>query len=98
MNMSEFQSWFALFLGAFVLYGLWRALQPKWSVKIVAAPDSIKHQKGLPKSQQGNIRAFFENDVSIQEPITILAMRYSKRHIRLHIDGQIDPGTRQRIR
>jgi len=98
MQLTDFQSWFALGIGAFVLYGLWRAMQPKWTVKIVVAPDGIKHQQGLPKSQQDNIRTFFENDVSITETITIQALRYSKRYIRLQIAGQIDPGTRQRIR
>jgi hypothetical protein len=95
--MSPF-SWIAVALGALMIYGLWAASRPRWTVKIVVEGSDIQSHQGLAKARLLAVREFFRRDVRLDQRIVIRALRDHSGNVRLDISGQIDPGTKQQIR
>jgi hypothetical protein len=91
-------SWIWLALGAIVILGILQAARPKWSLLIVACPEGVVSHRGLPKSQEGRILSFIENDLTLDGRVTIRAARGRDGRLRMAFSGRLDPGTRQRVR
>ncbi len=69
-----------------------------WSICIVMDRAGVKSMRGIPLSQQSNIRNFLEKDLGIQRPFRILGARSKSGRLRIRVLGDIDNGTVQRIR
>ena len=93
-------SGFLIKLAAIMLIGyvVWRAMRPRYTVKIVVDEQGIKHHEGLPKACERTVLEFIEKNLSPEGKVTICASRQPNGYLRLDFRGQLDSGTRQRIR
>lgn len=85
-------------LAAFVMYVLWTACQPRWTLRIIARPQSRPEIKGAALARVRRIEEFFENDIRLSECVTIYAFKDTSGRIRTKIRGPLDIGLQQRIR
>lgn len=81
-----------------IFYGLWRATRTSWAMCIIAGPEQVKFVRGIAAAQQVKISQFLRDDITLAEPITILANKRPSGQLQLKITGDIDDGLRQRIR
>lgn len=85
-------------LAAFIIYVLWTACQPRWTLKIVAHPQARPRIKGAAQSRVRQIEEFFENDIRLPESVIIYATKDPSGRIRTRIRGNLHWGLQQQIR
>ncbi|GAB5404907.1 MAG: hypothetical protein Aurels2KO_31380 [Aureliella sp.] len=89
---------FLLALAAIVLYVLWEACRTKWQITIVYEPDLGTTTRGVPQAKSTKVQDFFDEDIRSPERIKVLASRIPPNRLTTKFIGNIDPGTKQRIR
>jgi hypothetical protein len=92
------ESLITLLIGGTILYGLWRAAHPKWTVRIVANAEGVELIEGIAQAKIKTARAFFEREVLLTGHITIRAFRQSNGHLHVNVRGPIGSDMKQRIR
>ncbi len=82
----------------FVLFVLWKAINPKWQFKVIVADNSITYSQGLPASSRGKVENFFLKDLRLSNRLVVTGRREHNGRLVLAIRGINDEGTKQRIR
>ena len=97
-SMSLLATLFNIAIGAVLIYLVWRLTKRPWQVCIHAGPHDVEIVHCRPAAQRGRMTEFFRHDLVLPNPVTILATKDNSGHIHTRIKGQIDEGSRQRIR
>ncbi|MCE9548674.1 MAG: DMP19 family protein, partial [Planctomycetia bacterium] len=87
-----------LTLAAIVAVAIWRSSRPKWSLVAVIDREGVKLHQGIAQAHQRYVIDFLRNEVPVETPVTIRALREPDGQLRTEFAGGIDAGTRQRIR
>ena len=83
---------------AVILWLAWTAFRPRYALKIVVDEDGVQYSTGLPAAKKKQIVGFLENDVEIENRVTILGVRGRDRTVRYEFRGPLHPSIQQRIR
>lgn len=81
-----------------VVFLVWQAFRPKWSIRIVVDPQGGIDMQGVAVAKQARVRNFLRDDVRLPGKVTVLATRTSNGRLAIKIQGSMDDGLRQRIR
>jgi len=95
---ADFGFWLKLGLVAAAAWIIWEVCRTKWTTTIIVDGRGVRSHKGLAKAHQREIVDFLEQEASIDSKVVIRASRYQNGYVRLDIRGDLDFGTRQRIR
>jgi len=76
----------------------WTAFRPRHALRIVVNKDGVQFSTGLPAAKRQQIVGFRENDVEIENRVTILGVRGRDGIVRYEFRGRLHPSIRQRIR
>lgn len=80
------------------IYIVWRSLKRDWPIAFRVRGTSVTFHRGVPIAVQSRIKSFFIENVSLETPLTIYAMKSRTGLLQLQIRGSVDAGTRQQIR
>lgn len=83
---------------AFALYIAWKSLRFDWPIAFRVTDHDVIFKRGIPIALQSRIRAFFRENITVEKPIAVYALKNSRGLLQLHIRGPLDVGTKQRIR
>ena len=75
-----------------------RVVTPRWDVHIVVRDDSVQFRKGIAEVKRTAMENFFRNDLKLQREIQVRGRRDQNGRLSIHVDGELDAGTQQRIR
>lgn len=88
----------ALAVAAFVLFVLWRAVGPRWDIRIDVDSERVSFVRGVALARQANLASFLRDDVRPAGRIVILARKDPTGRLHTRIKGNVDAGLQQRIR
>lgn len=88
----------AALLAGFVIFVVYKAIKPNWPVRIDVSPGCVPQIKGVAQNRHGQIEDFCCNNLRLQSPITIWADKERSGRLHIKIAGELDRGTKQRIR
>lgn len=89
--------WLRFLIVAAVGGGIWWALRPRYSLKIVVHGARVKIHSGAAKARNAELIQFLSG-LALQGKDAILGIRDRQGYTRISFRGRIDAGTRQRIR
>ena len=89
--------WFRLLIVAALAGGLWWALRPRYSRRIVIHRGNIQLCIGVPKARAGEILEFLSG-LQLEGKVVILGVRERRGNLRIAFRGRLHPGIGQRIR
>lgn len=78
-------------------FAIWDVFRTKWTILIVAGPDGIKRQKGLPR-HRADVVLDYVRGMKLNGPVKIRALRNAHGSLVLRCDGALSMGERQRLR
>ena len=87
-----------ILIAGFSLYVLWYACRTKWQVMIDVEPGKATRIVGAPAAKMKVLEEFFAQDIAFPGRTRIYVRRNSPGTMKTKIRGELDPGTRQRIR
>ncbi len=90
--------WFVLLVVAVIAFVVIVAFRPKHDFSIIVGQDDVEIRGAVAKRRRHELVQFFQNDLQLEEALTVLGRRGPGGRLQLQFRGPIDPGTRQRIR
>lgn len=91
-------SFVGVLMVGFVLFVLWRAMNPRWQFKVVVSENAVAMVRGLPVSSRSKLESFFSQDLKCSAKLVMTGRRERDGRLVLWIQGTDDAGVKQRIR
>ena len=85
-------------LVAFFAWLVWSVFRPRYTLRIVVDKDGVHSATGLSAAQKQKVLGFLENDIELENRITILGARRRDGGMCFTLRGRLHPSIRQQIR